>query len=910
MKQINDIRITEEDIVKLAVPLRAPVEDYITQLELEIGMTVKGRNRFNTKLQKAVKSKKEDETCYGNRLMSSKINVVSDLITKRLEGDTGKAGRGNAITPLLKAVNDSDRLAMLTLKAVLRAITGRSPTSSLCIRIGIYIEDEVRSANLRAQDKQTYKNLLKAVDKKGDYEKKRDTALYIGRVTEHDWNTWTEKTRMNVGIFLLDTLMTAIPDLVEKRLVTKATGASVGRKTEYITATDHTLEWINNNISFMESLQPVYEPLVVPPVQWEEGMVMGGGYVSNHVQPLKLVKVRTQAALESIKYADMPRVLKALNAAQDTAWKIRKPVLELLEHCYVNDMPLGKLKVHAEAELPPKPHDIEENEEARKQWRSQASHIHNENLERAQQKLVVWNMLQTANRYSEFNAIYMPWQLDFRGRVYCVTGLSPQGEDYVKALLGVSKGEALTCENGVKWLFVHVANLFGVDKVSFEERVQWTRDNLADLVKCAEDPLANQMWTDADKPWQAYAACLELQGYVANGYDHVCNMPVALDGSCSGLQNLGMALTCEITGKSVNLIPSDKPSDIYREVADKVNVMLREACGNAETAEGALHVALDKVKVHYFENGTKPSEKKWLTFWNKIQAPKKDNKKNELEDTARKILKEVTQSYAWLQFGITRSECKRSVMTFPYGSKEFGFKEQVMEDTLRPALKKLLDKHSVRTTCELPQGVWHFSDDGFSAAAVLARFLFIAVRATVLKAAEAMEWMQDTARLVASEQRPIRWTTPIGFPVTQDYKKTKLLRVDSVLNGSRYQYYYSENTLELDINKNASSISPNVVHSLDSTHLLMTVAQAKDEGMNDFALIHDSFGVLPNKTERFFMIIREAFKELYSDTDVFQELYDNFSRQLPPEKRLEMKELPIKGNLDRSDILKSLYAFA
>jgi len=64
--------------------------------------------------------------------------------------------------------------------------------------------------------------------------------------------------------------------------------------------------------------------------------------------------------------------------------------------------------------------------------------------------------------------------VDFRGRVYPLStgGPNPQGDDVAKSLLTFAKGEPIT-HDGARWLAIHLAGLFGIDKVPFEERVQW-----------------------------------------------------------------------------------------------------------------------------------------------------------------------------------------------------------------------------------------------------------------------------------------------------------------------------------------------------------------------------------------------------------------------------------------------------
>lgn len=47
-------------------------------------------------------------------------------------------------------------------------------------------------------------------------------------------------------------------------------------------------------------------------------------------------------------------------------------------------------------------------------------------------------------------------------------------------------------------------------------------------------------------------------------------LPVALDGSCSGIQHFSAMLRDEIGGNAVNLIPAELPQDVYGMVAKKV----------------------------------------------------------------------------------------------------------------------------------------------------------------------------------------------------------------------------------------------------------------------------------------------------------------------------------------------------
>ena len=99
----------------------------------------------------------------------------------------------------------------------------------------------------------------------------------------------------------------------------------------------------------------------------------------------------------------------------------------------------------------------------------------------------------------------------------------------------------------------------------------------------------------------------------------------------------------------------------------------------------------------------------------------------------------------------------------------------------------------------------------------------------------------------------------------------------------------------------ASAVSPNVIHSLDATHIRMVALAANREGILDLAMIHDSFGCHAADAPRFFQLIREEFVSLYSG-DVAKELNKGLSGGAA--------ELPTMGDLDLIGVLETDYSFA
>ena len=217
---------------------------------------------------------------------------------------------------------------------------------------------------------------------------------------------------------------------------------------------------------------------------------------------------------------------------------------------------------------------------------------HKQYLEANSLRANLSNQVMIANAFRD-DTFYLPHNLDFRGRAYTVAPhLSHIGSDLSRALLTFAESRPLG-ERGLHWLKVHVANLAGVDKVSFDDRVAFTEENMAHVYDTATNPFGPPLngesvkwWRATDKPWQTLAVCMELHDALESGdpLKFESSLPVHQDGTCNGLQHYA-ALGSDIEGAAaVNLcnIPgSNRPSDVYMRVVDRVNEMVQaHADGN------------------------------------------------------------------------------------------------------------------------------------------------------------------------------------------------------------------------------------------------------------------------------------------------------------------------------------------
>ena len=138
------------------------------------------------------------------------------------------------------------------------------------------------------------------------------------------------------------------------------------------------------------------------------------------------------------------------------------------------------------------------------------------------------------------DVIYFPWNLDFRGRAYPIPpNLSHLGSDLCRGLLYFDCAKPLGV-TGFFWLKVHLANLYGNNKISLPEREAWVHENMENVIDCVKNPLYGSLWwSKADEPFHALAACIEIVKAIESGDPTTYHSRLAVhqDGSCNGLQH-------------------------------------------------------------------------------------------------------------------------------------------------------------------------------------------------------------------------------------------------------------------------------------------------------------------------------------------------------------------------------------
>lgn len=355
----------------------------------------------------------------------------------------------------------------------------------------------------------------------------------------------------------------------------------LGKRTVYaLYPSREVFESIMDKVDTIAYMHPAHLPMVCPPEPWTG--VNTGGYLTLGDTVITHYPRTAQKLYDEGHLSVRFRTLNRLGAVP---WVINKSLISIMEEAYKTNHPITPLTdigIH----IPDKPWTTseeylwlaKEKPEVIQKWKQDTAVIYAEFFQNkvVGQRLAFLRTISIAKTYQNYENIWFPYRMDYRGRFYPLsTTLNPQGDDLAKALLLFSQRTPLSPGDveAWRWYLIHGANLMGVDKVPFDGRMAFIRQNHGDIIHSARSPLTCEWWTKADKPWSMLAWCREYAAIVTEG-QRFTQIPVALDGRCNGLQHLSATVRDEVTGALVSLTPSDTPSDIYTQVLNAVELAL------------------------------------------------------------------------------------------------------------------------------------------------------------------------------------------------------------------------------------------------------------------------------------------------------------------------------------------------
>ena len=329
-------------------------------------------------------------------------------------------------------------------------------------------------------------------------------------------------------------------------------------------------------------------PMLVPPRNWtaEEP---GGYWFQAYVISQSLVRGKDRKTVVGQKTRDF------LNAQQNVAFRINHFVLGVLEHLYENGLSLNSFRPMPHVSPPNQIPALEGFKRVRKEQldflteseRARTNKLNNllrkykddvtayyDLIAERQQLVVPVRLFFKAVRYIKDDpAFYFPWSLDWRTRCYpLISAISPQGPEYMKACLQFANDQPID-DRTEFWIANTVGVAVGLSKRSYDERTQWVRDHIQEVVATATDPLGDglDVWMSMDEPFIFLAACKEYYDiFLAPPEERKKTTNLFVNGhdaTCSGLQCLGGMVKDQVTCDLVNCTGGhETPQDAYGAV--------------------------------------------------------------------------------------------------------------------------------------------------------------------------------------------------------------------------------------------------------------------------------------------------------------------------------------------------------
>jgi DNA-directed RNA polymerase len=581
--------------------------------------------------------------------------------------------------------------------------------------------------------------------------------------------------------------------------------------------------------------------------------------------------------------------IRSINKLQNSGWRINRRVLDVIE----------KYKEVFSSSIPFKDNDAKE-------------------LKRRSQALEWSFIIAKANILKDEDIFYQYLDADYRGRLYYKEPfLNYQGSDISRGMLKFARAKPMTQE-GLYWLAVHTATSYNasfsidkipewcesdyesylkeeglddisVDKMTLDDRVRWVNENMDAIVNLGTD---GEIDSEAEKIVTFLACCIEWSDYTKAVKDkriHMSNLPIPIDGSNNGWQHLGAISKDTQTGDLVGLIPREIQKDFY-----------------VQTAKELINLTDDERLISILNMMPMKSIRKGIT--------KRGSMTRAYSAGAKKIAENMffdckAEDYH-TEYGITQDDCNKFAKVLikainnvcPGPLQTMSYLQELAKYEL--GTFKKVDEDGKIAGPEYKEAVKRRSE------------LFKTKDITDEEIDELNELVKFTSKyksilVYGNGADRVKWTTPSGFSV--EYTKFRMERKKGrgtiagfKKNSGGHQginHVAQTATIYPDIQGFLCGISPNVIHSLDASHMALVI----DQWHGEFGAVHDSFSTHACDVEHLIGITKRAFIDMY-DVDNF---YNWLEQELISEDHegLEVQQ-PQLGTLDVNDIQESDYFFA
>ncbi len=812
------------------------------QIEHEQEMLDKGITKYRKSVADAGQRAEESGTHYGNLLMKQSIDKMVNALDVYIKESLSGAAGANAVSAKILSTLDIEVCSFIALKVIVNSISTRTTLTKVCIAIGQSIHDQHLADRFKNHNKLWFKSTMDFMAKrKASRHHKKLTIRTAADKANTSYNTWETAELYHIGSKLVDLVIQTTG------MVTIETLPRGKKKVDYLSATPEILEWIREVNGMSESLTPEALPFVIPPKDWQT-VTTDVTHSNLWVRRFPLIKTRNKALLEELDGdTELQPTIDAVNALQRTPFKINRRIVDMQRICWEAGKGWGGIPQRDPSDMPPSPFpDLQ---------------IHEMTDE---QKEVLWKHKKRCQAVHEKNARALSKKIAFErslqvaerfakfDELYFIFQCDYRGRVYPVAQFLSPQGNSLI---KAQMLLARGQSIDTYEELCWLYHHAancwgWDKETIEDRVKNIEEMMP------------------EILRIAEDPFTHVswvdADSPwefLAVAFEIAEFQKVGYGFVSHI---SVALDATNSGLQIYSS-------MLRDGVGAKAT-----NVIPSPTPADVYKDVARATEAR-------------------LADDAQGTGDVAEWAKVWLEFGIDRKLTKTPTMTLVYSATLFSCRDYVREE---------LEERFEKGKAINPFGD---NEDGWIRGTFyLAQTIWAAIGDCVVAAKVAMDWMQKIARDVSKLNLPMIWTTPSGFKVVQNYPEMKSLRIQTHIDGQLMRpRLNTPKDGKVDKKRAASGICPNFIHSLDSSFMMLTVNRCVKEGVQDFWMIHDSFGTTAKSAATLSRNIRDEYYAMFNNNDVLEQFRTAMLQVIP-----DVAKAPARGNLDLEGVKNSKYFFS
>lgn len=293
-------------------------------------------------------------------------------------------------------------------------------------------------------------------------------------------------------------------------------------------------------------------------------------------------------------------------------------------------------------------------------------------------------------------------------------------------------------------------------------------------------------------------------------------LPVFLDATCSGIQHLAAMLQDYETGSKVNLIPQND-----KDLVSDLYYNLLEPINNAINKHG----------------------------------------------------EEIINYSQFKEIKLERKHIKLPIMTKVYNVSVIGIADQ-----LRSIFTKIKKNNEIFYL--IPTNNNNFVEVSYEDLYILAKLINDQIFKSLPSLNDVYNYFKEIINLICKINIPVVWFTPSGLKITQHYLRSKIHKVSIIFGKKSKTVVLRESSVKIDKIKQVNAIIPNIIHSLDASHLINLINTLDDINFKPFICVHDCFGTHPNDLEFLFYLIKKEFILLYSTENFLNKFHDRLLQNL------------------------------